>query len=75
MIGSSSWRVERCRGRPVLAVRGLAQSEGRRLRSLVDEALADLIDKRKQEKPRAHVMAAYQASHDKFGVLYKKLAE
>lgn len=57
------------------AVRSLAQSEGRQLQSLVEEALADLIEKRRQDRPRAHVMAAYQASHDKFGVLYKKLAE
>jgi len=57
------------------AIRDLAQSEGRQLQALVDEALADLIEKRKQNKPRANVMAAYQASHEKFGPLYKKLAE
>lgn len=57
------------------AVRSLAQSEGRQLQALIDEALADLIEKRKQGKPRAHVMAAYQASHGQFGDLYKKLAE
>lgn len=56
-------------------VRNLAQSEGRQLQALVDEALADLIEKRKQSRPRANVMAAYQASHEKFGPLYKKLAE
>jgi hypothetical protein len=57
------------------AVRDLAQSEGRQLQALVDEALADLIEKRKQGRPRANVMAAYQASHEKFGTLYQKLAE
>ncbi|OYV54141.1 MAG: hypothetical protein B7Z76_15565 [Acidiphilium sp. 20-67-58] len=62
------------------AVRQLAQSEGRQsegrqLQVLVDEALADLIEKRKHGRPRANVMAAYQASHEKFGTLYKKLAE
>ncbi len=57
------------------AVRNLAQSEGRQLQALVDEALADLIEKRKQGRPRANVMAAYRASHEKFGPLYKKLAE
>jgi len=56
-------------------VRNIARSEGRQLQALVDEALADLIEKRKQNKPRANVMAAYQASHEKFGMLYKKLAE
>ena len=56
-------------------VRNLAHSEGRQLQALVDEALADLIEKRKQGRPRANVLAAYQASHEKFGALYKKLAE
>lgn len=56
-------------------VRNLAQAEGRQLQALIDEALADLIEKRKQGKPRTNVMAAYQASHEKFGPLYKKLAE
>ena len=56
-------------------VRDLAHREGRQLQALVDEALADLIEKRKQGKPRSSVMATYQASHEKFGALYKKLAE
>ena len=57
------------------ALRSLAKSEGRQLQALVDEALADLLEKRKQGRPRAHVMGAYQGSHEKFGPLYKKLAE
>ncbi len=57
------------------AVRSLAQQEGRQLQALVDEALADLLEKRKQSQPRAHVMAAYQASHARYATLYKKLAE
>lgn len=56
-------------------VRDLAQNEGRQIQALVDEALADLVEKRKQSRPRAHVMTAYQASHDRFAPLYKKLAE
>ena len=57
------------------AVRTLAQSEGRQLQALVDEALADLIEKHKNTKPRPHVIGAYLASHEKYGSLYKKLAE
>lgn len=57
------------------AVRDLAQSEGRQLQVLVDEAFADLLEKRKQGRPRAQVMAAYQSSHEKYAELYKKLAE
>ncbi len=57
------------------AVRTLAEKEGRQLQALVDEALADLIEKRKQAAPRAHVMGAYLASHEKYAPLYKKLAK
>jgi hypothetical protein len=57
------------------AVRMLAQNEGRQLQALVDEALADLVGKRKNARPRAQVMAAYLASLDKYGDLYKKLAK
>jgi len=57
------------------AVRALADKEGRQLQALVDEAFADLIEKRKKATPRAHVMGAYLASHEKYGSLYKKLAE
>lgn len=57
------------------AVRTIAQDEGRQLQALVDEALADLIEKRKNTRPRAHVMAAYGASHEKYAELYKKLAK
>jgi hypothetical protein len=55
-------------------VRALAEEEGRQLQALVDEALADLIEKHKNAKPRAHVMGAYLASQEKYGPLYKKLA-
>lgn len=56
-------------------IRALARKEGRQIQALVDEALADLLEKRRQERPRPHVMAAYGASHERFGSLYKKLAE
>jgi hypothetical protein len=39
------------------------QPRGGQLQALVDEALADLIEKRKLNTPRAKVMAAYLASH------------
>jgi hypothetical protein len=57
------------------AVRTLARQEGRQLQALLDEALADLIEKHKNAKPRPYVMGAYLASHEKYGPLYKKLAE
>jgi hypothetical protein len=57
------------------AVRDLAEKEGRQIQALVDEALADLVDKHRNARPQPHVMAAYLASHEKYGPLYKKLAE
>ena len=57
------------------AVRAISEQEGRQLQALVDEALADLIEKRKQARPRPQAMAAYLGSHDKYGELYKKLAK
>lgn len=56
-------------------VRALAHSEGRQLQALVDEALADLIEKRRSTRPRPHVMSAYEASHERFAELYRKLAK
>jgi len=56
-------------------VRTLAETEGRQLQGLVEEALADLIEKHTSARPRPHVMAVYHASHEKYGPLYKKLAE
>jgi hypothetical protein len=57
------------------ALRNLAEQEGRQVQVLVEEALADLIEKRKHATPRGHVMSAYLASHEKYASLYKKLAE
>lgn len=57
------------------AVRELARAEGRQMQALIDEALADLIEKRRMQRPRPQVMAAYRASLPRFGKLYKKLAE
>ena len=56
-------------------VGALAQREGRQLHALVEEALADLIEKRKNAQARAHVMKAYGASHEKYAELYQKLAK
>ena len=57
------------------AVRSLARDEGRQIQALVDEALADLVEKHRKARPRPYVMSAYIRSHEKFGSLYKKLAE
>jgi hypothetical protein len=56
-------------------VRQLAKAEGRQIQAILEEALSDLLEKRRQTKPRPHIMAHYQASHDSFSLLYKKLAK
>lgn len=57
------------------AIRSIAHNEGRQLQAVVEEALADLVEKRKNARPRAQVMAAYLSSHEKYSELYKKLAK
>ena len=56
-------------------VREIAAREGRQIQVLVDEALADLVEKRQQGRARPHVMAAYLKSRKKYDELYKKLAQ
>ncbi len=56
-------------------IRALAEAEGRQLHALVEEALTDLLEKRRNEWPRAHAIAAYQESHEVYSPLYRKLAE
>ena len=57
------------------ALRDLAVRESREIDGLIDEALADLIEKRRNTGARPHVMAAYQESHKNFASLYQKLAK
>ncbi len=57
------------------AVRKLANADGRQSQALVEEALEDLIEKYRNARPRPQTMAAYLASHEEYGSLYKKLAE
>ncbi len=56
------------------AVRGLAQTEGRQIQSVIEEALTDLIEKRRRTRPRRHVLDQYEASLRRFGPLYERLA-
>lgn len=39
--------------------RELAKNESRQIQALVDEALADLLEKHRKTRSRPHVMAAY----------------
>ena len=54
--------------------RKLAHEEKRTLQGLFEEALIDLLNKRRAMDPRRSVMAAYVSSIKRFGPLYRKLA-
>ncbi|GAB5497732.1 MAG: hypothetical protein PsegKO_00430 [Pseudohongiellaceae bacterium] len=56
-------------------VRSLAREEGRQIQALVNEALADLLRKRRSLAARPHVMEAYLDSHESYAAVYRKLAE
>lgn len=56
-------------------VREIAAREGRQIQALVDEALADLVEKRRQGRARPHVVAAYLRSRKKYDELYRTLVQ
>ena len=56
-------------------VREIAAREGCQIQALVDEALADLVEKRRQGPARPDVMAAYRTSREQYDELYKKLTK
>jgi len=58
------------------SVRSLAKAEGRQIQAVVEDALREHLEARKNPKSRGreHVMAAYLESTGRFTGLYKKLA-
>ena len=56
-------------------VKKLAEKEGKQFQMLVNEAFEDLVEKKKQSKPRKHVMAYFEKSLEEFDELYKELAK
>lgn len=55
-------------------LRNLADDEGRQIQALVEEAIGDLVAKHRGGRARPHVMAAYEATVDPYGEVYRKLA-
>lgn len=56
-------------------VRAIAAKEGKHLQAIVDEALRDLVEKRKRGAPRAAVLTAFGESLSEFDALYAQLAK
>jgi predicted transcriptional regulator len=57
------------------SARHLAQSQGRQFQSILEDALAEYVERHQTERPRAHVMEAFGLSMDEFDELYQKLAQ
>lgn len=55
--------------------RSVAQRDGKQFQSLLEEALAEYLERHQAERPRAHVMQALGLSMDEFDDLYKALAK
>lgn len=55
-------------------IREIADSEGKKLQFILDEALRHYIEKRK-EKPRINIVSAFENSLKDFDSLYENLAK
>lgn len=56
-------------------VKEIAHKEGKQFQVIINEAFGDLVEKRKQTKPRKHVMAIFEQSLEELDDLYKELAK
>ena len=56
-------------------VRAIATAEGRQFQAVLDEALAEWVERRKGEIPRPDVLAHVKASISRHRSLYKELAK
>ena len=56
-------------------LRELARQEGRQLQAVLEDALREYLENRKQQKPSATVMAHFRASVEKNRRLGKLLAQ
>ena len=56
-------------------VRAIASKEGKQLQAVIDEALRDYVEKKKNGAPRAQVMTAFGESLAEYDSLYKALAK
>lgn len=57
------------------AVKNLAKEEGKQFQALINEAFMDLLEKRKQTKPRRFVLEQFEQSLNEYNSLYKHLAQ
>ncbi|MDD3436150.1 MAG: hypothetical protein PHC64_03250 [Candidatus Gastranaerophilales bacterium] len=56
-------------------VKEIAKKEGKQFQVIINEAFADLVEKKKQTKPRKNVMAIFEQSLSELDDLYRELAK
>lgn len=56
-------------------IKEIAQKEGKQFQVIINEAFEDLVEKRKQTKPRKEVMVIFEQSLNELDDLYKELAK
>jgi predicted transcriptional regulator len=56
-------------------LQGLARAEGRQLQAVIDEALREYAERKKEKAVRSHVMIALDASLSQYDDLYQRLAQ
>ena len=59
----------------LLALRQIADAQGRQFQVVLDEALRDYIQRQQSAGSREHVMAAFASSLEEFDTLYRDLAK
>lgn len=57
------------------ALRKIAESEGRPMQELLDEALREYIERKEKGQPRRQAMDAFAQSLSEFDQLYRELAK
>ena len=59
----------------LLALRQLAELQGRQFQAVLEEALRDYLDRQQKDRPRRHVMTACASSRAEFDSLYRDRAK
>lgn len=57
------------------ALQKIAESEGRSMQAVFDEALREYIDRKEKGLPRYHTLDAFSQSLKEFDQLYRELAK
>ena len=56
-------------------LRNLANTEGRQIQALLDEALREYLQRKQENSPRKAVMEAFHASLEEYDSLYQELTK